>query len=145
MFQDDILEIYNSLVVFNDVVIKKPSPKPIFVKYDPESTHLIFTTEGITVRLNNIIFYSLALETISDGTYLLPEDYDSLMGSLQYMIKSGELIKEKTLLSPENFGFDIYCVNYKEYKKGLQFFAGARFISGNSWWFKLKTKLKYNL
>lgn len=145
MFQEDILEIYNSLVIFNDAIMKTPNPKPITVRLEKETNFLIFETTGISVRILNTVYLCLGLEDLEKETYLLPEDYDNLMASLQYLIKSGYLLNEKTLVSPENYGFDVYAVFPKEYLKGLQFVAGVRFISGNSWWFKLKTKLRYGL
>ena len=44
-------------------------------------------------------------------TYLLPEDYDYLMSSMQSLIAGGKLIEDRTVLSPENYGFDIYSVD----------------------------------
>lgn len=145
MFQEDILEIYNSLVVFNDAIMKAPNPKPITVRLEKETNFLIFENAGISVRVLNTVYFCLGLEDLKKETYLLPEDYDNLMASLQYLIKSGYLLNERTLVSPENYGFDVYAVFPKEYLKGLQLVAGVRFISGNSWWFKLKTKLRYGL
>ncbi len=100
----------------------------------------------MNISLLNPIYFSLAFETIpKEGTYLLPEDYNELMYNLQYVINSGELLKEKTLISPENYGFDVYCIKPKEFLKGLTVIGRIRFISGTSWWFRTKTKLRYNL
>lgn len=145
-YQEDLLEIYNSLVKFNDLVIKAPNPKPILVKFDKNTNITTFILGGMNISLLNPIYFSLALETIpEEGTYLLPEDYSNLMYNLQYVINSGELLKEKTLISPENYGFDVYSINPKDFLKGLEIIGSVRFISGNSWWFRFKTKLKYDL
>jgi len=141
--QDDILEIYNSLVLFSDDIVKSKFPLPIRVRYEKESRLLVMETKGKSVRLYLPVYYCLDLESIQKETYLLPEDYDYLMSTLQYLINSGELIKERTIISPENYGFDIYGTNLKELWKGPDIIGRVRFISSNSWFFKIKTRLKY--
>lgn len=145
LLQDDILEIYNSLVMFNDNTIKSSFPVPIKVWYEKESRLLVFEQKGISVRLWTPLYYCLGLEDLEKPTYLLPEDYDNLMFNLQQLINSGELLKDRTILSPENNGFDIYATNSRELDKGLDIIGTVRFVSGNSWLFKLITKLKYKL
>lgn len=141
--QDDILEIYNSLVLFSDDIVKSKFPLPIRVRYEKESRLLVMETKGKSVRLYLPVYYCLDLTSIQKETYLLPEDYDYLMSTLLYLINSGELIKERTIISPENYGFDIYGTNLKELWKGPDIIGRVRFISGKSWFFKLKTRLKY--
>ena len=46
-------------------------------------------TKGKSVRLYLPVYYCLDLEHIQKETYLLPEDYDYLMSTLQYLINSG--------------------------------------------------------
>lgn len=143
--QNDILEIYNSLVVFSDNTIKSNFPTPILVHYETQSRMLVFEQKGNSVRLMLPVYYCLDLESIEKPTYLLPEDYDYLMSTLQSLISSGELIKTRTCVSPENIGFNVFAVNQKEFHKGPNIIGMVKFISGNSWLFKLFTKLKYRL
>lgn len=144
--QNDLLEIYNSLVIFSDSTIKSGVfANPIKVFYEKDNRLLVFEQKGKSARLGIPTYYSLALENIQKPTYLLPEDYDYLMATLQSLIMSGDLLRERTCLSPENYGFDLYAVNLKEPTKGPDIIGKVRFISGNSWLFKWKTKLKYNL
>lgn len=143
--QNDILEIYNSLVEFSDNTVKSNFPVPITVRYERESRLLIMEQKGKSVYLNLPIYYCLALENLKKPTYLLPEDYDYLMSTLQLLIASGELIKDRTCVSPENYGFDVYAVNINEMYKGPGLIGQVRFISGTSWFFKYRTRKKYKL
>ena len=142
--QNDLLEIYNSLVLFSSTTITK-FPKPIEVWYEKESRLLVLEQAGKSVRLGIPVYYCLDLEGIQEKTYLLPKDYDYLMSTLQELINSGALINNRTCLSPENYGFDIYGVNLKELYKGPDILGKVRFISGKSWLFKKITKRKFRL
>lgn len=145
--QNDILEIYNTLILFSDETVKSQFPIPIEVYYEKESRLLVFHQKGNTARLWLPVYYCLGLEDIDENhkTYLIPEDYDTLMFTLKKMINSGELIKDRTTLSPENYGFDIYATNLKELWKGPDIIGSIRFISGKgklfNWWIKYKYKL----
>lgn len=141
--QNDLIEIFNSLTEFNQNTIITNHPSPIKVSYDIESRQLVFDQKGKSVRMSMPNYYCFALEDIKKPTYLLPEDYDILMSNLQEVINSGKLLEDRVCLSPENFGFDIYFVNIREIWKGPELIGSMRFISGNSWWFRLKIKLKY--
>lgn len=143
--QNDILEIYNSLVEFSDNTLKTNFPVPIKVQYDLNSRLLVFEQKGKSVYLNLPVYYCLALTKLKKPTYLLPEDYDYLMYTLQTLINSGELLKDRTCVSPENFGFNVFSVNIKELYKGPDIIGSVKFVSGTSWFFKLKVKLKYKI
>ena len=146
--QNDVLEMYNALVDFSDNTVKTKFPVPIKVSYDKNSRLLLFEQKGKQVYLNLPVYYCLALDTlIGKPTYLLPEDYDYLMSTFQSLIASGELIKERTCVSPENYGFDIYAINLnpREMYKGPDLIGQVRFISGTSWFFKFKVKRKYKI
>lgn len=143
--QTDILEIYNSLVIFSNDTLKSNFPKPIKVWYEKDSRTVTFEQGGKTVRSGLLVYYCLALEDLKKPTYLLPKDYDYLMYNMLNAINSGKLLEDRTCLSPENFGFDIFSVNMKEMYKGPDVIASMRIISGNSWFFKLRTKFKYSL
>lgn len=144
--QTDIIEIYNALVVFSESTIKSNFPKPIKVRYDSTSRSLIFEQAGRVVNLLKAYYYSMDLEELEKTpTYLLPKDYDYLMYNLRAIIMSGRLLEDRTCLSPENFGFDIFAVNPKEAWKGPDIIGNIRFISGTSWLFRFRTKRKYRL
>lgn len=143
--QNDILEIYNSLVVFSDNTVKSSFPIPIKVWYESDSRLLVLEQRGNSVRIGLPVYYCLALEELKKPTYLLPEDYDYLMSNLLSLLNSGELIKERTILSPENYGFDIYATNIRELWKGPDIIGRIRFVSGTSWLFKFIVKRKYKL
>lgn len=141
--QEDMIEFYNSLVAFSKTTVDTNVPSPINVRYEKDSRMVVFEQKGISVRSNIPIYYSLGLEDIEKPTYLLPEDYNYLMSTLRDLINSGKLLEDRTTLSPENYGFDIYSVNIRELWKGPGVIGSIRFISGISWWFKFKTKRKY--
>lgn len=145
--QNDLLEIYNTLVIFSKSTLDPGvfiNP-PIIVHYERDSRLLVFEQKGLSARIGIPAYYSLALEDIQKPTYLLPEDYDYLMSTLQNLIISGELLRERTCLSPENYGFNIYSVNLKDPQKGPEVIGKIRFISSNSWFFKWKVRRKYKL
>lgn len=143
--QNDILEIYNSLVLFSKDIMESPMPMPIIVKFEPQSNGLLFELNGKSVRMMLPLYYSLALDELEKPTYLLPKDYDYLMSTLQGLIGSGVLIKDRVCLSPENYGFDIYCTDLKNFSKGPELLGQVRFVSGTGWFFKFKTKKKYGI
>ena len=143
--QEDLIEIYNTLVMFSDTTVNTNIPSPIVVRYERDSRMLVFEQRGLSARTNLPIYYCLGLEDLEESTYLLPEDYDYIMSSLRDLINSGRLLEDRTTLSPENYGFDIYAVNTytSELWKGPGIIGRIRFVSGTSWWFKFKTKRKY--
>ena len=143
--QNDILEIYNSLVVFNKDTIEAAVPIPIQVRFEKESSSLLFEQKGLSVRLALPLYYSLALDDLDKPTYLLPKDYDYLMSTLQNLIASSVLIKDRVCISPENYGFDIYCIDLKNFSKGPDLLGQVRFVSGTGWLFRVLTKRKYKL
>lgn len=141
--QDDLLEIYNSLVGFSKKTLEGPFPLPIKVSYEGQSHILAFEQMGTSSFLITPTYYCLGLEELKKPTYLLPHDYDYLMSTLQFLIGSGELIKPRTILSPENYGFDIYATDPKILSKGPSVLGQIRFVSGTSWLFRYLTKRKY--
>ncbi len=144
--QTDLIEIYNSLVVFNDDIIKTPNPIPIKVYYEKDSRLLVLELKGKSVRLWIPVYYSLGLEDLEKkSSYLLPEDYDFLMSELKRVIDSGLLLNERTILSPENYGFDIYATTLTELWKGPEVKATIRFVSGHGWLFRWLVKRKFKL
>lgn len=140
--QDDILEIYNTLVMFSNSTVEVNFPKPITVFYEAESRLLVFEQGGKSVRLLLPNYYCFSLANLKKPTYLLPEDYDYLMGNLQQVINSGLLLENRVCISPMDYGFDIYRVDINNLIDGPDLLARIRFISGTSWLFKWKVKKK---
>lgn len=142
--QNDLLDIYNNLVIFSKATLQEEIQRPIVVRFDKEFNSVVFEQQGNSVRLSLPIYYSLGLDSIKE-TYLLPKDYDSLMSNLSRLVASGKLLEDRVCLSPENYGFDIYYVDMKQFWKGPEIIGRIRFISGNSWLFKFITKIKYEI
>ena len=145
MLQEDLIEIYNSLVVFSKNIINNPRPKPIKVYYEKESRLLVFEEGGTSVRLWTPIYYVLGLDDLIKPTYLLPEGYDYLMSELKNVIDSGILLRDRTTLSPENYGFNIYAADPKNLSAGTEIKAEIIFISGRGRLFRWLVKRKYKL
>ncbi len=143
--QDDLIDIYNNLLIFNQNTLLVDKPIPITVKFEKENNTIYFEQKGNSIRLSLPIYYCLGLSDIKKYTYLLPKDYDYLMQSLSSVISSGRLLNDRVCLSPENYGFDIYDVDLKEFWKGPEIIGSIRFVSGNSLIFRLITKFKYKL
>lgn len=142
--QDDLLETYNALTSFS----KSNNPtEPIKVRLDKNAigSPLVLEYKGTTVRLRIPWYYCLGLEYLEKPSYLLPKDYVRLMSSLRSLIMSPLIIEDRTCLSPENYGFDVYAIDPKEFNKGLGLIGSIRFVSGNSWIFKLLVKWRYKL
>lgn len=142
-FQDDLLEIYNNLLIFNDEVLLAENPQPIKVHFEKANNSLVFEHNGKSCRLRLPVYYCLGLDELEKPTYLLPGDYDSLMWTLSHVIGLGILLEDRTCLSPENYGFDIYSVNINEFWKGPFVVGHIRFVSGTSWLFKFITKRRF--
>lgn len=142
--QEDIIEIYNNLVLFNHDTLVADNPIPITVKFEKESNSVLFEQHGKSVRLGLPIYYSLGLDDVK-CSYLLPKDYDYLMSSLSGLVAGGKLLDDRVCLSPENYGFDVYCVDLRQFWTGPDVIGRIRFVSGNSWLFRFITKRKYKL
>lgn len=145
--QEDLREIYNDLTAFNEGTLSEltSKPLPITVSFEKESNSVVFQQRGVSVRLGLPLYYCLGFDTIKKPTYLLPEDFDYLMSILADLIGKGRLLEDRTCLSPENYGFDVYAVDLREFWKGPDLLGSVRFISGNSWFFRVWTKFKYKL
>lgn len=142
--QDDLLQIYNALVVFSNSTLSDVVPRPIIVEYSENHNALVFKQKGREVMLQVLNYYCGFLKNIKK-TYLMPKDYDILMGNLSAVIGSGKLLEDRVLVSPETYGFDIYMTDTKstEFKKGPILLGSCRFISDNSWFFRMITKIRY--
>jgi hypothetical protein len=139
--QEDLLGIYNSLVTFNADTVTNPFPIPIKVRFDKESSFLIFEQKNNIVSLYQPIYYCLDLDKIKP-TILMPQDFDVLMYNLQAAITSGVCLGDRTCLKPTEFGFDIYNTSQKELVKGPQMVATCKFITSNNWLFRFISKIK---
>lgn len=143
--QEDLLQVYNALVVFSKSTLSDVIQRPIVVSYRPEYNSLVFRQGGKEVMLQVLNYYCGFLKNIKT-TYLLPKDYDNLMANLSSIISSGKLIEERVLVSPEPYGFEIYMTDPKntaEYKNGPQLLCSCKFVSDNSWFFRMITRIRY--
>jgi hypothetical protein len=139
--QDDILEIYNSLVELSDAVLGI-NPCPVSVSWNSGTNCLLFECKGKGVYLRALNYYILRPDKLKPG-WLLPEDYDELMSSLSRVIKSSRLLEDRICVIPWGTGFEIYMADQRNLSKGVQFFGSFKIISGTGWWFGWKTKHKY--
>lgn len=145
---DDLKGLYNSLTVFNGSAILSKFPKPIKVQFVKEYNALFFESEGQSLFNQVPIYYSLGLwEDLQEPTWLLPEDYDELMGSLQAVIMDpkGYLLKERTCISPQKYGFDIYVQDPLQPWKGPEIITEIRFVSGKGRLWKKRIENKYKV
>lgn len=149
VLQTDLLEIYNNLTEFSKAVAQAENSAPIRVWFDRDGIEspLVFEHKGTMVRLRLPIYYSLGLEDLAgkeNCSYLLAEDYKYLMTTLSESIYDSRVLEDRGfIVSPENYGFDLYAIDLKEFQKGLSLVGRVRFVSSNSWWFKLITKWKF--
>lgn len=139
--QEDLLNIYNTLVIFNKDTIVNPFPIPIKVRFDKESSFLIYEQRGNIVSLFQPIYYCHGLNNLKP-TLLLPNDYDLLMYNLKAAIDSGKLLEDRTTLTPTEFGFDIYSTDQTELFKGPKLVASCKLVSSNNWLFRFISKLR---
>lgn len=140
--QEDIINIYNNLVKFNQDTITAPFPIPIKVRFDKESSFLIYEQRGTIISLYQPIYYCFGLSEIKP-TILLPNDYDILMYNLKAAIESGKLLDNRTCLSPTEFGFDIYSTDQQELSNGPKLISSCKFITSNNWLFRFLTRKYY--
>ena len=145
---EDLRTLYNELTVFNEGTVISKLPVPIQVQFDKEYQSLRFEQGAKSLYTHVPVYYSLGLvEDLSKPTWLLPDDYIYLMDNLQYVIGDPHsyLLQDRTCLSPENYGFDIYYTDPRELWKGPSRIANVKFISGKSWWFKWKVSRQYGI
>jgi hypothetical protein len=135
--------MYNSLVAFSKTTLDPKLPCPILVTFKKEDNQVIFEQGGLSIRSVLPLYYCLGLDSLKSTTYLLPGDYDYLMSTLQSLISGGSLLEDRTCLSPENYGFDIYGVDLRKFNRGPGIIGKIRIVSGTSWIFKTYVKIKY--
>ena len=141
--QEDLLNLYNNLVSLSKTTLEN-TQKPVKVNFEEKMNSLSFEQDGVKIYTSIPLYYSGKISEIKN-TYLLPEDYDYLMGTLNQIIQSGKLSNDRLCISPEVYGFDIYLaeVNQLRFKEGPILLGQIRFCSGNSWLFRTLTKIKY--
>lgn len=145
---DDLKSLYNDLTTFNEGTILNQFPLPIKVQFNKERNALFFEQRGKSILSHVPVYYSLGLrEDLENPTWLLPQDYDRLMASLYHVIMDGNgyLLRDRTCLSPENYGFSIYSQDPHEPWKGPELISTIRFISGNNWLWKKWICRKYKI
>lgn len=142
--QDDLLSFYNELSSLSKSTLETETHLPIRVNFEEKMNSISFEQNGIKIYSQIPLYYSAKLNEIHDS-WLLPKDYDYLMGTLSQLIQGGILVKDRVCISPEIYGFDVYLcnVNTLTLKNGPKLLGQIRFVSGNSWLFKKITQLKY--
>lgn len=140
--QEDLLEIYNSLVIFSKETLEGPVPIPIKVTYNLEHKSLVYTQRGKTVYLQMPNNYSKELMNIKDS-FLLAEDYDYVMSTLSSLIGAGILLKDRTTVAPMKYGFDLYSPDPLKMELGSQIIGRIRFVSSCNPIWKWITNRKY--
>jgi hypothetical protein len=140
--QEDLLEIYNSLVIFSKETLEGPVPIPIKVTYNLEHKSLVYTQRGKTVYLQMPNNYSKELINIKDS-FLLAEDYDYVMSTLSSLIGAGILLKDRTTVAPMKYGFDLYSPDPLKMELGSQIIGRIRFVSSCNPIWKWITNRKY--
>lgn len=146
---EDLRTLYNQLTIFNKETVLSNFPLPIKVQFIKENNALFFEQKGQSLYTNVPVYYSLGLveDLYKSPSWLTPEGYIDLMENLQYVIGDSHsyLLQDRTCLSPENYGFDIYYTNNLELWKGPERVARIRFVDGVSWFFKWRVSRKYKL
>lgn len=134
VYQEDLLEIYNSMTIF-DVNL------PVIVKYNDDLKSISMEQRGISVNLPLLNHYCLDIEKIK-RTVLLSKDFDKLMSRMEKLIKSSMMNYDRLLISPKKYGFSIYrrtnSIQYSPIK-----IEDFEFISSNGFFFRLLVNFKY--
>ena len=137
--QDDILGVYNSLTEFsNNTLI---NGYPIKVKYEESFNAVSFEQLGKKVIVQSLNYYCESLKFLD--TYILPREYDILMQSLANLIGSGVMIRERIMVSPRKYGFDLYETDMSNLKDGPQRVASIELVFWNSWLFRKYVEFIY--
>lgn len=143
--QDDLLGLYNDLVNLSKATLENKIQQPIKVTFEENMNSLSFEQAGKKIYSQVPLYYGGKIKEIKD-TWLLPKDYDYLMGTLSQLLQDGILIKDRVCISPEVYGFDVYLTdqNTLKFKNGPVLLGQVRFCSGNSWLFKKLIHYKYD-
>lgn len=137
--QDDLRELYNQLIVFSSSI---DGETPIKVSYIKEEYSLRFDLDGKSVYTIAPFYCSLDMDKVKN-TYLLMRDYKKLLDSLNYLLTEGILVRDRVMVVPEKYGFDVVeteNTTKDAVVEGPKVIATIRFISGNSWFFRFMTK-----
>ncbi len=137
--QEDIIGVYNSLTEFSDNTLM--NGLPIRVKYEESMNAISFEQRGKKVIVQSLNYYCENLKFLN--TYILPIEYDNLMQSLATLIGSGIMIRERLLVAPKSYGFDLYETDGMNLKEGPQKLASIELVFWNSWFFRKYVELIY--
>ena len=137
--QDDIIGVYNSLAEFSDNTLT--NGLPIRVKYEESFNAVSFEQRGKKVMVQSLNYYCENLKFLD--TYIMPVEYDGLMQSLASLIGSGIMIRERVMVSPKKYGFDLYETDGMNLKEGPQRIASIELVYWNSWLFRKYVELIY--
>lgn len=139
--QDELLEVYNNLSEISDTVLGD-HPSPVSVSFDTRMGCLAFKVYSKSLYLRQLNYYLLRPDKIKNA-WLLPGDYDELMSSFLRLIKSGRLIQDHILVTPDYNGFQIYQTDPRNLSRGPQELGTLTFVSGQGRWFSWRVRQKY--
>lgn len=117
--QEHLRSLFNLLTRFSKRTVQSNYPKPIRVSYDKSNNLVLFNQFGDSIYTEIPLIYGW-WNKLKKYTYLLPEDYDTVMRDINNVINSGELLNKSVLISPADFGFSVYTSEEKT--GGLGFF-----------------------
>lgn len=137
--QDDIVGLYNSLTEFSDSTLS--NGYPIKVYYEEGLNAVCFEQKGRKIVIQSLNYYCENLKFLN--TYLLPGHYDLLMRSLTEIIGSGMMIRDRIMVSPTKYGFELYETPLNNIKEGPQKLAKVELVFWNSWVFRKYVELIY--
>ena len=137
--QDDVIGVYNSLVEFSEQTLN--NGLPIKVKYEESFNALSFEQRGKKVIVQSLNYYCENLKFLN--TYILPAEYDNLMSSLSGLIGSGIMIRERLMVAPKKYGFDLYETDGMNLREGPQKVGSVDLVYWNSWFFRKYVELIY--
>lgn len=135
MLEGDIRSFYNSLTNLDPEL-------PIGVSYSKPNRCLVFIQYNYRVDIGVMNYYCKDLVNIKK-TALLPSDFKKMMDSLKKLVNSGQLKDDKILVSPIEYGFEIYRTNPMNTIIGPIRLAKVEVISSNNWLFRKIVNYRY--
>lgn len=135
MLSKDLLEFYNSLITA-DVNV------PIGVTYSRQNRCLVFSQYSWRMDSSMLNYYCSNLNRIKN-TVLLPEDTKELLDTLKSLVSSGQLVGDRVLVSPTEYGMDIYKANPMNLSLGPIKLGSIKLVSSNNWLFRMIVRFRF--
>lgn len=135
MIKADLLELYNNL-------INVKVDLPVGVMYSKPNRCVVFTQYSWRMDVSMLNYYCSDLVKIK-RTILLPEDLRKLLDNLKLLINSPMITKDKVLVSPTKYGFNVYRTNPNNLSLGPIKLGEIKLISSNNWLFRKIVNIRY--